>query len=158
MPDDDLLRHVIGPTPYSSWWPWAAVALLLILVASYAAIFLVTMPSRRLRGLPVIGPARDRMVKYRFARAVHEIGVRYRAGELAAAGAGAAVSDQLRAFLHQATGLPAQYMQLESLAAGELAPAATVLADLNDAQFNLTSQVDVAMATDSAEELIRAWT
>ena len=157
MPDD-LLRHVIGPTAYSSWWTWIAVLAFLLLVVGYAGIFVFTLPRRRLRGIPLVGPARDKMIRRRFVRAVREIGDRYRSGELAASAAGAATSRELRVFLHQTTGLPSEYMQLNQFANGDLAPAATVLAQLNDAQFNPASLVDVGAVTDSTEELIRSWT
>jgi hypothetical protein len=155
---DDLLRHVIGPTPYSSWWLGIAVLLLLVLIAWYAGVFVWTLPSRRLRDLPVVGAVRDEMVRRRFATTVREIGTRYRSGDLAAAPAGAAVSEALRGFLAQATGVRAQYMQLEDIAASEIASAAPILEQLNDAQFNAASQVDVGAISDSAEELIRSWT
>ena len=157
MPDD-LLRHVIGPTPYSSWWLWIAMLLLLVLIVWYAGVFVSTLPNRRLRDLPVLGGMRDKMVRHRFARTVHEIGDRYRSGELAAAAAGAAVSRALRGFLQETTGVRAEYMQLDDIAGGELASAAPLLAQLNDAQFNAMSQVDVGAVSDSAEELIRSWT
>jgi hypothetical protein len=155
---DDLLRHVIGPTPYSSWWLWIAMLLLLVLIVWYAGVFVWTLPNRRLRDLPVLGGMRDKMVRHRFARTVREIGDRYRSGELAAAPAGAAVSRALRGFLQETTGVRAEYMQLDDIAGGELASAAPLLAQLNDAQFNAMSQVDVGAVSDSAEELIRSWT
>jgi hypothetical protein len=155
---DDLLQHVIGPTPYSSWWLWIAVLLLLVLIVWYAGVFALTMPNRRLRELPVLGGLRDKMIRRRFAGTVRDIGDRYRSGELAAAPAGAAVSRALRGFLQQATGVRAEYMQVDAIAAGELASAAPLLEQLNDAQFNAASQVDVGAVSDSAEELIRSWT
>lgn len=154
---DELVRFISGPTPYSSWWLWLAVLLSLVLIGWYAAVFVFTMPGRRLRSLPVIGTARSELVKRRSAQAVRAIGERYRGGELASAPAAAAVSRELRAFLHAATGVRAEYMQVEAIAAGELAVAAPVLADLIDAQFNADSSVDVAFVSDSAEELIRTW-
>jgi hypothetical protein len=154
---DDLLRYVIGPTPYSSSWSWLAVSLSAILVLWYVGVFVVTMPNRRVRDLPLIGDARDRMVRRRLARRVHAIGDRYRSGELAGAAAGAAVSRVVRAFLQEATGVRAEYMQLDDIADGELAAAAPLLAELNDAQFNPGSRVGVAKAIGSAEELIRSW-
>ncbi|MGV0743382.1 hypothetical protein [Mycolicibacterium sp. XJ870] len=157
MPDD-LLRHVIGPAPYSSSWLWLAVVLLLILIAWYTAVFVLTVPGRRLRDLPVVGPARAELIKRRATRAVRTIGNQYRTGDLAAAPAGAALSRELRTFLHAATGIRAQYMQVDDIAASALAPAAPVLSDLTDIQFNHLSTVDVAAAGDSAEELIRTWT
>src|SRR5215218_8692155 len=115
------------------------------------------MPGRRIRGLPVIGAARSELAKRRSARTVRAIGERYRAGELAAGPAAAAVSRELRAFLRAATGARAEYMQVDAIATGELAPAAPVLTDLTDAQFNADSIVDVGAAADSAEELIHTW-
>ncbi len=156
MPDD-LLRHVIGPTPFPSWWLWIAVLLLLTLVAWYAAVIVLTMPGRRLRDLPVIGATRSELLKRRFLRAVRAIGERQRAGELANAPAAAAVSRELRRFLHHATGSRVEYMQLDAIAVGELATAAPVLAKLADLQFNAAPTEDFTTASRSAEELIRTW-
>jgi hypothetical protein len=154
----ELLRYVIGPTPYSPWWLWIALVLVVIVIGWYAAVFVATMPRRPLRDLPVVGAARSELIKRRFARAVRAIGDRYRAGDLAAAPAGEAVSRELRAFLQQATGVRAEYMQVDDIARSALAPAAPLLADLTDAQFNTLSPVDVGAVTASAEELIRTWT
>jgi hypothetical protein len=154
----DLLHFVIGPTGYSSGWLWVAAILLLVLIVWYTAVFALTMPGRSLRTLPVIGATRSELLKRRFAKAVHAVGDRYRAGDLAAAPAAEALSRELRAFLHQATGARAEYMQVDAIAAGRLAPAAPVLTDLIDAQFNADSAVDVGSVSDSAEELIRSWT
>jgi hypothetical protein len=154
---DELLRFISGPTPYSSWWLWLAVSLAVLLIGWYTAVLVFTMPGRRIRGLPLIGAARGELAKRRSIRAVRVIGARYRAGELPAGTAAAAVSRELRAFLHSATGTRAEYMQLDAIAAGELAPAAPVLTELTDAQFNADSMVDVGAAADSAEELIHTW-
>ncbi len=154
---DELIQFVIGPTPYSSRWLWLAVLLLLVLIAWYAAVFVFTLPGRRIRALPVIGAARDELVKRRSVRRVRAIAERHRAGALAAAPAAAALSRELRAFLREATGVRAEYMQLGAIAAGELASAAPVLTKLVDAQFNADSTVDVGVVSDSAEELIQTW-
>lgn len=157
MPDD-LLRHVVGPTSYPSWLPWLAVVLVAILVGWYLGVVLFTSPARRLRDVPLVGAARDRMIRHRFARAVNEIGGRYRAGELEAAPAGAAISLELRRFLHRVSGVPAEYMQLDDIAHSEIAAAAGVLKALTDVRFNAASQFDVGQVSDDAGELIRSWT
>ena len=97
------------------------------------------------------------MIRYRFARAVRAIGDRYRAGELAAAPAGAAISRELRRFLHQVTGVRAEYMQLDDIENSELASAAPLLANLIDVRFNTESELDVGLVSHEAEELIRSW-
>ncbi len=153
----DLLRHVIGPTPYSGVWLWVAVVAAAALIVWYTGVFMLTRPGRR--PLPLVGAARAELVKRRFARAVRRIGIRYRERDLASAAAGAALSREVRAFLHAMTGARAQYMQVDDIAAqSTLAPAAPLLADLTDVQFNMHSTVDVAAASDHAEELIRTWT
>lgn len=156
MPDD-LIRHVIGPTPYSSWWLWLAIVLSVLLVAWYAGVFLLTTPRRRVRTVPLVGVARDRILRYRSSRAVRAIGDRYRAGELAAAPAGEAVSHELRRFLHQVTGVRAEYMQLSQIENSEIAPAAPLFANLIDVRFNAASELDVGQVSRDAEELIRSW-
>ncbi len=156
MPDD-LLRFVIGPTPYSWWWLWLAVLLLVVLIAWYVGVFAFTMPEQRIRDLPVLGNARTELRRRRSARAVRGVGDRYRAGELDAAQAAREVSHELRSFLQHVTGVRAEYMHLEAIAASELSSATPVLSELVDAQFNVHSTADVGAASDSAEELIRTW-
>ena len=143
MPDD-LLRHVIGPTPYSSWWLWVAVLLLVVLIVWYAGVFVLTMPAD---GCATCPSSERRAASWSGAaspgRCV-EIGERYRAGDLAAAPAGGGGQPRTcAASCTQATGVRAEYMQVEHIAASELASAAPLLAQLNDAQFNAASRVDV---------------
>ncbi|OLT85624.1 hypothetical protein [Mycobacterium syngnathidarum] len=157
MPDD-LLRHVIGPTPYSSVWLWTAIGLTLLLGAWYAGVFVLTSPRRPVRELPVLGAARAELLRRRSARAVRTIGNRYRAGDLTAADAGAALSVELRGFLQAATGVPARYMQVDAIADSAAAPAVPILADITDIQFNHRSTLDAGVASATAEELIREWT
>ncbi|MCV7419624.1 hypothetical protein H7K45_03640 [Mycobacterium yunnanensis] len=156
MPDD-LLRHVIGPTPYSSWWLWLAIALTVVLIVFYLGVFVATSPRRRLRTVPVVGAARDRVIRYRAARAVRAIGDRYRAGDLDAEPAGEAVDRELRRFLRQVSGVRAEYMQIDDVANSEIAAAAPLLANLVDVRFNAASGLDVGVVSHDAEELIRSW-
>lgn len=141
---------------YSSWTLWLAIASTVILIGFYVGVIVGTSPRRR--DVPLFGAARDRVLRHRFARAVHEIGGRYRAGRLEPAQAGAAISGELRRFLHRATGAPAEYMQLDDIADSEMAAAADVLSRLADVQFNASSLLDVGAVGDDVEELIRSWT
>ncbi|MBU8807546.1 hypothetical protein KL953_01410 [Mycolicibacterium goodii] len=154
MPDD-LLSHLIGPTPYSALWLWVAVALTVALIGWYVCVFVFTKPGRQ---VPVLTAARTELAKRRSVRAVRGIGTRFRQGELTAAQAAAELSREVREFLHAVTGLRAQYMQVGDIADGELAPAAPLLSDLTDLQFNRHTAVDADVAGRAAEELIRTWT
>lgn len=156
MPDD-LLRFVGGPMPYSSGWLWLGLVIVLLVIAWYVGVFVWTLPAQRLRRLPVARSLHARLLRRRYARSVHRIAARHRDGELTDAEAGAAMSRILRSFLHQATGTRAQYMQLDDIASGELAPAAPTLAALDDAQFNAASPVRVGDVGATTEELIRSW-
>ncbi|WP_326548171.1 hypothetical protein QGN32_08695 [Mycolicibacterium sp. ND9-15] len=156
MPDD-LSRFVGGPMPYSTTWLWLGLLLTAVVISWYVGVFVWTLPSQRLRRLPAVRSLHGRLLRRRFARAVARIGARHREGELTAAEAGAAMSRTLRSFLNQATGTRAQYMHLDDIASGELAPAAPTLAALDDAQFNTASPVRVDEVGTAAEELIRSW-
>jgi hypothetical protein len=154
---DDVLQFVIGPSPYASSWLWFGLALLIVVIAWCAGVFIWTLPADRLRSIPWIRPVHSKLLRRRFTRAIRFIDARYRAGELTAPQAGRQMSRALRSFLHQATGTRAQYMHVEQISSGELAEAAPVFAALNDAQFNTSSPVDVSEVGSAAEELIRSW-
>jgi hypothetical protein len=143
--------------PYSTTWLWLGLLLIIVVICWYVGVFVWTMPSQRLRRLPAVRSLHGRLLRRRFARAVTRIGARHRDGELTAAEAGAAMSRTLRSFLNQATGTRAQYMHLDDIASGELAPAAPTLAALDDAQFNTASPVRVDEVGAATEELIRSW-
>ena len=155
---DDLLRQVFGPQPYSLWWLWWAVVLVLALIGWYAGVFVWTLPSHRLRAIPVVRRVHARLIRNRFARCVQRIADEHDAGRMSAPAACAAISRTVRSFLHQATGARAQYMHVGAVADGHLAAAAPLLTRLGDAQFNAEARVDVADVSARAQELIRSWT
>ena len=157
MPDD-LLRHVFGPQPYSSWWLGLAVLLVLSIIAWYAGVFVWTLPSHRLRRIPLVRRLHAQLIRRRYARCVQRVADDHRAGRLPAPQACAAISRTIRSFLHQATGERAQYLHVGALAQGGLAPAAPLLTRLNDGQFNAESRVDIAEIGCEAQGLIRSWT
>ena len=157
MPDD-LLRHVFGPQPYSLWWLWLSVLMATSVTGWYAGIFVWTLPSHRLRRIPVVRRAHARLIRNRFARRVRSIADEHGAGQMSAPVACAAISRTVRSFLHQSTGARAQYLHVEAMADAELAAAAPLLTRLGDAQFNAETDVDVSDVSARAQELIRSWT
>lgn len=154
----DLLRFIGGPTPYSSWWLWLAALLLVVVIVWYAVVFVTTLPSSRLRELPMLGDVHARLTRRRFAGAIRGITERRRRGELSTADAYDQMSHTVRSFLHQATGVRAQYLHVDELAAGDLAPAAPLIAALRDARFDTGADADPDRLGARAEELIRSWT
>jgi hypothetical protein len=154
---DDLLRFVSGPTPYSPWWLWFGLTLILLVIAWYATIFVCTMSSEQLRRIPVIRRVHSEVLRRRFSRSIRRIDVRHRAGELSSAEASMRISRTLRSFLYQATGTPAQYMHVGAIVTSDLAAAGALLSELNDAQFNTGSPANVSDVGEAAEELIRTW-
>lgn len=157
MPDE-LLRHLIGPTPYSTWRLWAAVLLMLLVVAWYAFVFVATLPSDRLRGRPVVGPLHAQLLRRRYVGRIAEITAAHEAGRMSAPEACGAISRTLRSFLHQATGVRAQFMQIDTLADSIVGAAAPVLADLGEARFADEHRADVGQLGARAQELVRTWT
>lgn len=156
MPDE-LLRFVGGPQPYSAGWLWLGLALLGVLLAWYATVLVWTLPSERLRDIPVLRDIHARVLRRRFARTLRTIVDGHRAGELTTEQAGAQLSRTLRSFLHQATGVEAQYLQVSELAETELGDTAPLFARLNAARFATVAHVDIEAAGAEAEELVRTW-
>jgi hypothetical protein len=154
---DDLLRFVGGPSPYSGWWLWVALVLLLAVIVWYTGVLVWTLPAERLRRMPVIRSVHAKLLRRRFARAIRSIDERHGAGDLSAAEASAQMSRTLRSFFYQATGTPAQYMHIDDIESSDIAEAAPLFSALNDAQFNTDSPVEVSSVGASAEELIRSW-
>ncbi|OBK73771.1 hypothetical protein [Mycobacterium sp. 1274761.0] len=156
MPDD-VLRFIIGPMPYSPWWLWCGLALLAAVSAWCVGVIVWTLPTSQLRTIPWIRSLHAKLLRRKFSRAIRAIDNRYRAGELTPAEASHQMSRTLRAFLHQATGVPAQYMHVGEIRCSELAEAAPLFSALNDARFNTASPVEISQAGSAAEELIRTW-
>jgi hypothetical protein len=143
--------------PYASWWLWFGLALLLVVIAWYVGVFIWTLPADRLRSMPWIRNLHAKLLRRKFTRAIRSIDARHRAGELSAAQAGGQMSRTLRSFLHQATGTRAQYMHVEDIRSSDLGETAPLFAELNDAQFNSDSPVEVSQVSSRAEEMIRSW-
>lgn len=157
MPDD-LLHHVFGPQPYSSQWLVWAVLLTVAVIGWYAGVFVWTLPSHRVRRVPVVRRIHARVIRDRFARRVRHLADEHRAGRMSVPQASAAIARTVRSFLHQATGARAQYLHVGALADGQLDAAAPLLTLLDDAQFNAETSADVGDASAMAQELIRSWT
>jgi len=154
----ELLRFVSGPAPYSPWWLWLGVLLIVLVIGWYTAVFVATMPAERLRQIPALRDAQAALTRRRFAGSIHRIVERRRRGELSDAQAYDQMSHTLRTFLHQATGVRAQYLHVDEIAGGPLAAAAPVITALRDARFDTTSDADPDRLGTQTEELIRSWT
>ena len=158
MPDDDLLRHLVPPTAPSPLWWWLAGAIAALHILWFVGVVHAARPAGEgVDGSGLLGRARDHLLRRRHARAVHAIAERHRRGELTTAQAGAALNAELRRFLRYATGLPAEYLQVDDLARRGIA-GTELLEQLGDAQFNTSSTVDVARTGSAIEELITTWT
>ncbi len=117
-----------------------------------------TLPSHRLRRIPVVRRLHARVIRTRFAGRVQRLADEHLAGRLSTPQACAAISRTVRSFLHQATGTKAQYLHVGDLADGHLEAAGPLLALLDDARFNAETSVDVGVVSPVAQELIRSWT
>lgn len=154
----DLLRYISGPTPYPLWWAAIAALLVAAVIGWYAAVFVWTLPPTTLRKTRVVSMLHRKLLARRFVRTIAATTSGYRAGVITPARACADYSRTLRSFLQVATGRRAQYMHTAELAGGPLAPAAPLIAALNDARFTPTAHVDVERFGVAVQEMIRSWT
>jgi hypothetical protein len=154
---DDLLRFVSGTSPNSQWWLWLSLALIMLVIAWYAVVFVWTLPSAQLRRLPGIRAVHSHVLRRRFSRSIRKIVDDHHSGGLSVVDAGAQISRTLRSFLHQSTGTPAQYMHVDAIGESNLGAAGPVFSALSDVQFNTGSDVNVDDVAEAAEKLIRTW-
>jgi hypothetical protein len=153
----DLLRYLGAPAPYSVWWLLLGVVVLTGVIGWWAAVFVWTMPSDTLRRVPLIRFVHDGIVRRRFAKTIRDALDEHRAGDVTVADAATTIRAALRSFLALQVGGRARYLHVAEMASTDLAPAAPVFSDLNDAQFNTASSVDLDKVGHTAEELIRSW-
>ncbi|GAS91306.1 hypothetical protein [Mycolicibacterium brisbanense] len=156
MPDD-LLRFIGGPLPFSYWCVAIGLFLIAIVIIWCTGVFVWTLAPARLRTVPVIRNLHGWLVRRRFARSLQRTNQQYLAGGLTPAQAGAAVSRILRSFIYVTTGVRAQYLHVAEIADGDLAGVGPLFRALNDVQFSVAPQSDMATLGRSAEELVRTW-
>ncbi|MCV7229858.1 hypothetical protein [Mycolicibacterium komossense] len=156
----DLLRYLAGPTGYSPWWWLVAGLLMVILVGWYAGVAIWTLPPIMLRSNRLLGGLHRRLVARRFTRSVRATTAAYRSGALSPAQAATAYTRTLRSFLTVATGRRPHYMRVADLANSPLAPAAPLVAALNDIRFNAVAPSapgDVERLAAAVEGAIAQW-
>jgi hypothetical protein len=153
----DLLRYLGAPAPYSVWWLVAGLMIVAAVIGWCAVVFVWTMPPDTLRRIPVVRTVHEGIVRRRFTRAIRGAVEAYQAGDATAADAATTMRTALRGFLVLQVGGRARYLHVAEMADTDLAPAAPVFSDLNDAQFNTASSVDLDKVGHTAEELIRSW-
>lgn len=158
MPGDDLLRFIGGPMAPSMWWLVLAAVIVAVVVSWYVGLWVWTLPTHRLRTIPLVRDWHARLIRRRFAHAIDEATVRYGRRELNRESVATAYNHTLRSFLYLRTGVYAKNLLTDHLAQGELSDAVPLLTLLHDAQFNPDSRADVLALGRSAKELIHAWT
>ena len=88
---DDLLRHVFGPQPVLGMVAVEAVLLICAVIVWYTRVFVWTLPSHRLRRIPVVRRMHATLIRSRFARCVQGIADEHAAGRISAPAACAAI-------------------------------------------------------------------
>jgi hypothetical protein len=158
MPGDDLLRFLGGPLPLSWWWPVIAALLVTAVLAWCAGVLVWTMSPERLRAIPVLRRLHAVVIRRRFLHSLYAITARFQDRELTPAQTSAAYDRALRSFLFLRTGIRAQYLHLQDLAAdASLTRVVPLLAALDDAKFNSQTRSDITTLGRSAEQLVRTW-
>jgi hypothetical protein len=154
----DLLRYLGGPSGFSWWWWVVAGLCLAVVIGWYAGVYVWTLPTGRLRRIPVIRGVHMWLLRRRFARAITVVVEQHRAGGISAGHAAGRMSRVLRSFLQLRTGARVQYMHIDDIVGNaELATAAAAFSALNDAQFS-TERSEMDRVAHAATEVIRTWT
>lgn len=152
----DLLGYLIEAPASTTGWIWVVSAMIAGVIGWYVGVFWWTVPGRGSNPPAVVATARAALTRRRALRSIATIRSRYRTGVLTATAAAAEISAQLRLFLSDVTGAPAEYLQVPDFG-GALAPAVPIMTDLADLQFNRYTVVDVDTVAGAADELVRRW-
>jgi hypothetical protein len=154
--DDELLRYIVAPLSYSTWWMVAACLVVIAVVLWWIGAFVWTLPAASLRRIPLLRDVHRRVLRRKFVSAIRDVRARYRSGGMSQSQACTAIAKTLRSFFAVYTGVPVQYMSVGELG-GPLAPAGSVLKALSYGQFDKSARVDVDAVGLSAEKVVAAW-
>lgn len=147
-----------GPLQYAPAWGWAGVALLVLVAAWYAWLFMATRTApdldsgtrtARLTDLPRLQAA--------YLQRINDVERDAAAGKLSAREAHQHISLLLRKFVRDATGVDAPRMTQADLARHPLPAAAAVLGELYPAEFGPGPVPSVAGSAASARRVVQAW-
>lgn len=122
----DLPEEFSGPLDYSGQWTWWAIAALVLIPLYYGVVLLLTRMPRPAAGDLRITPD----ARAGFLLRVDQIEEQVRSGELTARSGHQLLSEVVRGYVEQASGLPASTMSLADFrlrAAGPLVEAIEVM-------------------------------
>ena len=154
----DLPDEFSGPVDYSGQWMWWAIAAVACIPLYIVVVLLVTRRPRRTD--PVLRIAPD--ARAGFLLRIDEIEAKVRAGELAARGGHQRLSEVVRAYVEQASGLPASTMSLADFRLRAVGPLVEAIEVMYPPEFapdddgGAREQFDAALA--HARGVIGAWT
>ena len=155
--DDELLRYIVAPLSYSTWWMVAACVIGVAVVLWWIGVFIWTLPAASLRRIPFLRDIHRRVVRHKFVSAIRDVRATYRGGGMSQSQACTAIAHTLRTFFAVYTGVPVQYMSVGEIDTGPLAPAGSVLKALSYGQFDKSTKVDVDAVGQSAERVVATW-
>jgi hypothetical protein len=146
-----------GPLPYSQWWTWAGLALLLLVAAWYILVFAGTRPPRQERPA-VSAPLTDLPALRRaYLQRINDVEQEAAAGNLSARAAHQEISALLRRFVRDATGVDAPRMTHADLVRHPLPAAAAAVGRLYPGEFGPEPLPAVASSAAAAREAVRSW-
>jgi apolipoprotein N-acyltransferase len=155
--DDELLRYIVAPLSYSTWWMTAALLIGVAVMLWWIGVFVWTLPAASLRRIPVLRDIHRRVLRRKFVSAIRDVRTAYRGGGMSQSQACTAIARTLRSFFSVYTGVPVQYMSVGEIGDGPLAPAGSVLKALSYGQFDKSTEVDVDTVGQSAERVVATW-
>jgi len=162
--------ELVDPVPYSGWWPWVAVAIVLAVVGWYVWVWRSTRgpaaasPPPAVPGVPgaprAASSRRDPYAALRgttLAR-LDEVERRHAAGDVDARGANLEIRWVLREFATARTGVDTSAMTAAAARADRRTrPLASLLENSSVPTFGASSRTRVARTLEQARKRVRTW-
>jgi hypothetical protein len=153
MPGDN---GFFPPVQYSPWWGVIGGLLLLLVVAWFVVVPLLT------RARPVVSDADARaalapVVRARYVEAIEDVALEYQQTDMTAREAHQRLSALVRAFAHETSGYPASAMTLTELRRLGLPGLTGAVERFYPAEFGAGGQGSVPLAVDDARRVVLDW-
>ena len=142
-----------GPLPYQDVWLWLGVALLVLVAAWYAWLFL---PSRRRAVRAELPPDVERL-RAACLEAIDAVAADVDAGRLGERDAHQRLSFLVRDFACAVTKQPATHMTLAELEGQGLTPFTEAVAGSYPAEFARTSSASIRVSAATARRAVLEW-
>jgi hypothetical protein len=145
------------PVQYSPLWFMLGAVIIVLIVAWYIVVFLITKPPAYTAPAGIGIPALTEEVRDSFVARIDDVGRRYSSGQVGFSDAHHELSALVRTFAAESRGVRAQYMTLDDLRHTPHRTLAETVGTLYPGAFSGAERGSVDDAIARARDMVRTW-